>query len=394
MSYKLKILDINPSIAGISGDMFISALLDLFEDSTEILKVYSKSVNLDDTDIKLEIKRKNENIYDGNLLSIENELTKLTVNEINSKIDEIGHILNLDSKYFEYCKLIYEILIEGEKNVHKTEQVHLHELGTYDTVIDITLTAYLLQKLEIQKISFHPIATGRGMVNTKHGKLAIPPPVSQHIIEKYELETMNGPIGEAATPTGIAIIAALKKLFPSSKSGVWIRKGIGFGNKIFDDRPNILVLRYGNESKTVSKISILETNLDDISGEILGDAMNKLLKIGALDVSYFPIYMKKNRPGYMLKVLVKEHQEDEISKMIMKLTGTLGVRIQKLDRHIGERKSKVYRLFVKEFNEEVSFSVKIGNRTKIEFRDISELADRFEMSPLEVNDILTKYLEE
>ncbi len=122
--------------------------------------------------------------------------------------------------------------------------------------------------------------------------------------------------------------------------------------------------------------------------------MNKLLKIGALDVSYFPIYMKKNRPGYMLKVLVKEHQEDEISKMIMKLTGTLGVRIQKLDRHIGERKSKVYTLFVKEFNEEVSFSVKIGNRTKIEFRDISELADRFDMSPLEVNDILTKYLEE
>ncbi len=154
MSYKLKILDINPSIAGISGDMFISALLDLFEDSTEILKVYSKSVNLDDTDIKLEIKRKNENIYDGNLLSIENELTKLTVNEINSKIDEIGHILNLDSKYFEYCKLIYEILIEGEKIVHKTEQVHLHELGTYDTVIDITLTAYLLQKLEIQKFHF------------------------------------------------------------------------------------------------------------------------------------------------------------------------------------------------------------------------------------------------
>ena len=98
MSYKLKILDINPSIAGISGDMFISALLDLFEDSNEILKFYSKSVNLDNTDIKLEIKRKNENIYDGNLLSIENELTKLTVNEINSKIDEIGHILNLESK--------------------------------------------------------------------------------------------------------------------------------------------------------------------------------------------------------------------------------------------------------------------------------------------------------
>ena len=386
----MTILGIDASVAGISGDMCIAALSQLVTDFDLIQKNFLEALAGLGYSLDFELISTEYYGIKGMRIDFKGNNQKLTVEKIYDLFTNLSNELNLIGTYRQFGNDILDTIVEAEKEIHGTQNIELHELGTLDTVIDIFLTSYLLQELKISGIVLSAVATGKGSVKTAHGVLPIPAPVTEHILEKSKLATTSGPEIEATTPTGAGIVYALKKNFPFSENIIWNSNALGFGNKKLKDRGNFLRFRLGEVSQNITSIYKLETNIDDVTGEILGDALSRL-DAGALDVLYFPIITKKNRPGYSLNVLAETSKLDHLVNLIMELTGTLGVRILKIDRHVGARAIKKVEVFVEEFNQKVSFHIKEGTRKKIEFDDLVKLSNQFNLSPLRLEEILGRY---
>ncbi|MFV2015002.1 MAG: LarC family nickel insertion protein, partial [Candidatus Heimdallarchaeota archaeon] len=296
--------------------------------------------------------------------------------------------LDMSETYRNYCIDTFRMLLKAERIIHGKEKVHLHELGTSDTLIDIVSSLYLIEILDISAFQISSIATGSGTITTSHGLLSVPTPVTQKLLEMSKLETCIGPKnGEATTPTGMVLLAILKNKFQEAKYVIWDKTSMGFGTRTWGDRGNYLRIRMGVSTKTHSRISVLETNVDDVNAEILGHAIGQLMADGAFDVSYYPIVMKKNRPAYAIKVICKEEDEIRLADQIMRLTGTLGIRINTVDRHIGSRKT--HRIKINIQDQEFQIRIKVGKyRTKLEFDDLVHIANKLELSPQQVQKIV------
>lgn len=391
----MKILGIDVSTTGIAGDMFIAGLLNIVQNQNLILSDYLSHLNkVTHSSVMIDVQNTHYLGMEGYQLAITGNETRTSVEDLLANYDKLSESLQLEGVFKDFGKFVLDLLVQTEKRVHSQNDMKLHELGTLDTLIDASLAAFLLQELEIQYVQTSPVATGTGFVRTAHGSLPVPAPATQLIIEEFSIVTVNGSQGEMTTPTGMAIIAALTSMFLSPQTVIWEAHGLGFGTKTFTDRGNFLRVRLGKTTSQSSTISILETNLDDVSGELLGDAVEDLLSLGALDVNYYPIFMKKNRPGYCLRVLSPNDLEDKLVNAIMKYTGTLGVRIQHLHRHVGSREMSKSTWFVEEWDREVTVSVKKGIRQKIEFSDLKRLASEMDITPLQVEAVLYRYLRE
>ena len=388
------VLDINPSVAGIAGDMFFAGLLELVENAERALQKINNAIITIYPEVRIDSVPQTYQGFAGKRLDISHNDIRVSNEELENTLQILYGKLTISETYQEVGNKILSTLFEAEQSVHRSAEVHLHELGTVDTIIDIIGPIYLLAQLKIDAIMLQPIATGYGSVKTAHGMMPVPAPATQYILQKAQLATIKGPNGEATTPTGIAIMASLSSLFDEAEQVIWDKTGLGFGTKSFHDRGNYLRLRVGHAAEEQSRIAILETNLDDISGEILGDALDRLIDGGALDVNYYPILMKKNRPAYTLRVLVKTPDIDAIAQQIMDLTGTLGVRVQAITRHIGSRAIEVKKIYIEEFNKEVEFRIKKGIRTKIEFDDIIRIAEEVNLTPLQTQEILYRNMED
>jgi uncharacterized protein (TIGR00299 family) protein len=284
------------------------------------------------------------------------------------------------------------MIITAEQEIHGEEDIHLHELGTIDTVFDCFTSILLIQQLQITHVISSPVATGQGVVKTAHGILGVPAPATSRIITKYQIPTLQGPVGEAATPTGVAILASLLNNLPKGENIVWQNEGIGFGKKTWEDRSNILKIRIGKLNFTPGGITLLETNLDDITGEALGSTFDLLIGKGALDVTLIPILMKKNRPGYILRVMCNSNEVNIFSELMMRATGSLGVRVQTIERHLAQRNVETINLNSKQLGGNVEVRLKKGIRSKIEADDIQRLADLNDLTFLEVEQLLYKEL--
>lgn len=387
-------LAIDASLAGCAGDMLIAGIIGLFDKPHEILEMLSEMYSdILKHPIKLSIQPKNYIDFNGYTLNIDNEFN-LGEKKIISYIEILTDKLNFSSQSKKASLYAFNLILESEKFVHNTEDVHLHELGTSDTLVDIVTFFYLIDKLTIHTIQISPIALGTGTVLTAHGILPVPAPVTNKMLEISNLATCIGPLsGEAASPTGISILASLKIHYNNSNQAIWKDSALGFGKKEWEDRGNFLRIRLGKSVDEHSTISVLESNVDDVTSEILGYALEKLLENGALDVHYFPIIMKKSRPAFTIRVLCKNTDEDRIADLMMKLTGTLGIRINTIDRHIGSRKftSKTVKIQNKEFH----ITIKEGKyRSKIEFEDIKKISEELNLSPIKVEAILNKEIME
>ena len=372
-------IEINPSISGCSGDMLISALLSIIEEDPElmlsdIVRIVNSVVH---SNLEAKVEKVGSDGLQGYRLKLEGDSKKILTPDLTKHILELASNLQNDRLILD----AYNIILEGELHIHGTEDVHLHELGTVDTLFDLFGVCYLIEHISPDSIDVLPVETGYGTVKTAHGILPVPAPVTQFILEKGRIATVSPKVqGETLTPTGAALLFTLDNHSQNSKSVIWQLDGYGYGTKEFKDRPNALRVRVGQSSPTASKVTILESSLDDISGEHLGHTMNVLLDSGALDVSYSPLFMKKNRPGWLVRVICKDETVERISDLLMKYTGTLGVRVFKQDRHISSRSSK--KIIVNDGHE---INLKQGKYTsKFEFEDLIKLSKISGLSPLEI----------
>ena len=239
------------------------------------------------------------------------------------------------------ARRIFEIVAEAESKAHglPVEQVHFHEVGAVDSIVDIVSTAVLLDDLGVEKVIVSPLAEGHGYVRCQHGVMPVPVPATANIAAAHGLNLrLTDNDGEMVTPTGAAIAAALSCGEDLPERYIIEKIGVGAGNKDFKNA-NILramILRPQEEKRDV--LWKLETNIDDCTGEALGYTLEKLMKAGALDAYCTPIQMKKNRPAYELSVMCRERDREMLEEIIFCHTTTIGIRRYPVERTVLERR--------------------------------------------------------
>lgn len=380
----MKILVIDPKIAGISGDMFLSSLIDLtnffdvigqLEDAINKLENCKRfKVEVKDEDVGIVAKKIDVNIDERRL-----KHPKDLKNAVNSVVKNLG----LSQKAVNVVNRVIDDLINVEAKLHKTN-VHLHEIASLDTIFDVVGSIMILDKnnfLEADICSTPPVL-GSGYIEMEHGKIASPAPATLEILSKHKFKYSNLPVNmELTTPTGAALLVnianSIVDFFPPMTP---VRVGYGAGTKKVDGLLNVLRVVEGEEFRAVSdKIIILETNVDDVSGEIIGYAINKLLNEGAVDVFVTQAIGKKNRPVNVISVVTDYKNYERLAELLMEETGTLGVRVCEIPRFTAEKRKEVIELEIhgKRFNVTVKIS-KVGKKTinvKAEHEDLKKIAE-------------------
>ncbi|TFG01984.1 MAG: nickel pincer cofactor biosynthesis protein LarC [Promethearchaeota archaeon] len=357
---KMKLLYIDAINSGISGDMFLASLLGLVPDSDTLLnelkslkdylpgvsKLQIELVNITRSGIKL------------NKLKIDIKENKhhRTANVLKISLNKFLEDNNLTNEAKNYANNVLNTLIQAEAEIHGEliENLHLHELSSIDTLIDIIGVSRALETIGAFnnnfKIFCSKLPLGGGTIKTAHGILPIPAPATLKILEKSNLVGYNGPIeNELVTPTGAALLANLNTInFPCEAR---LKKVIySTGQKEFNNFLNILRLYYGEMEEEeilieshplkdyIEPITVLETNVDDVSGEILGNFIKKLEEEDILDIQIIPSITKKNRPSHNIKVLCQPEYKFKIIEKFLYELGTLGVRFNTISRVCVERK--------------------------------------------------------
>jgi uncharacterized protein (TIGR00299 family) protein len=259
------------------------------------------------------------------------------LHHITDMIDGSG----LPDRQKDLAKRIFTRLGEAEARVHGTsvEKVHFHEVGAIDSIADIVGTAIALDLLGADRIVCAPVPTGTGQVTIAHGRVAVPAPATAELLQGIPLAASEIS-AELTTPTGAAIVATVVDEFGPVPAMTVNRIGYGAGSRDFEEQANVLRVFVGQANETLlsDQIWILETNLDDVTGEILGHCSGLLADAGALDVYTTPIQMKKNRPATKLSVLCDALQIAEIERILFRETTTIGVRRWPAQRHKLERR--------------------------------------------------------
>ncbi len=233
-----------------------------------------------------------------------------------------------------FAKKIFRIVAEAESRAHgcSLQEVHFHEVGAIDSIVDIVAAAVCFDDLEITDCIVTGLSEGFGYVRCQHGELPVPVPAVLNIAHAYKLPLRSINVaGELVTPTGIAIAAALRTA-EKLPAGYQIEQvGIGLGKKD-TGHPNMLRAMIVSDALANGQTFVIETNIDDSTGEELGLAMEKLLQAGAFDVHFMPCFMKKNRPGWLLRVITDGVHLSEMEKIIFLNTTTIGMRKSPVDR--------------------------------------------------------------
>nr|WP_302707786.1 nickel pincer cofactor biosynthesis protein LarC [uncultured Dialister sp.] len=245
------------------------------------------------------------------------------------------------------AKKIFRIVAEAESKAHNLpiEEVHFHEVGAIDSIVDIISAAVCFDSLNITNVIVPKLSEGTGTVRCQHGVLPVPVPATLNIVTAYHmpLEIMDAK-GEYVTPTGAAIAAALATSHSLPAYFTILKTGLGAGKRDYKERTNILraiLIDDGGGDWEKDEVVKLESDIDDASGEVLGYTMKKLMDAGALDVHFSPIYMKKNRPAFELTVICKEEKKKEMEEIIFRETTTIGIReFSSLMRSILHREEK------------------------------------------------------
>jgi uncharacterized protein (TIGR00299 family) protein len=317
--------------SGISGDMTLGALIDLGVSAgwlqDELTRLPLKGFQLAVTPVE-------RSGISANLVNVEVHDSKKSrdFKEIKSLLETCPLSETVKSNSLN----IFEKLARAEAGIHgcAPEEVHFHELGGIDSIVDIVGTALCLEKLGINKIIASKLPLGSGFVDCQHGRLPIPAPATVEILKNVPVYG-SGVSHELVTPTGAAIIACLADSFGSLPEMRIKKTGYGAGQRELQDRPNLLRIITGtlvgpeidlNGRLQTDQIIILETCIDDMNPELFGFLMERLFEDGALDVYWIPVHMKKNRPGTMVQVLCKEDRKDTLIRRLLAETTSLGIR--------------------------------------------------------------------
>ncbi len=359
---------------GAAGDMLTAALLELFEKPDQILQELnalglpgvefiaekSEKCGISGTHIRVLIAGHEEDDHHHH----------------HSGMEDIAHIvshLQVAENVKKQVLAVYQTIAEAESAVHgvPVELVHFHEVGAMDAVADITAVCYLMNKLNVEAVYATPVHVGSGQVKCAHGLLPVPAPATAKILQGVPI--YGGQIaGELCTPTGAALLKTYVNQFGDMPVMTPTAIGYGMGKKDFA-APNCVRAILGEIAGQTDDVLELSCNLDDMTPEAVGFAMEQLLEGGALDVFTTPVGMKKNRPGILLTVLCRPADRERILRLMFRHTTTLGVRENRLRRYTLARRMETVDTPYGPVRRKVSTGYGV-KRTKYEYEDLSRIA--------------------
>lgn len=418
--------------SGISGDMTVAALLDLGADR-EVLKESLKSLpvggfrteitrvkksGLDACDFSVILEQDN---HDHDMEYLHGSEKSYTghhehSHEVNHEhhhghthshehphehrgMKEITEIIQKSEMTVRAKKMamrVFDILAQAESKAHgvPVEEVHFHEVGAVDSIVDIAAIAICMDNLDISNVIVPVLYEGTGFIRCQHGQIPVPVPAVTHIAETHKLKLKITDIqGELVTPTGAAVVAAFRTSDRLPEDFTVLKTGIGAGKRQYRC-PGILRAMLIWETTDLQIKDIiwkLETDMDDCGGEMMGHVMNLLMANGAREVHYTPIYTKKNRPAYTLTVICKESEREKLENLIFSETTTIGIRRVEMERTILQREiqkkdTPVGTAIVK------ACTLPDGNiRYYPEYENVAELAERNQLSFRETYDRIRSY---
>ncbi len=339
--------------SGISGDMTVAALLDLGA-NREKLDAVLKSMNLEG--FEYQVSRKSSYGIAGTDFDVilhdhhhhEHEHEHGHHHE-HRNLDDVCAVIDrgtMTDGARELAKKIFRIVAEAESKAHgvPVSEVHFHEVGAIDSIVDIVSAAVLIDDLGIRECVVTGLAEGSGYVHCQHGDLPVPVPAVLNIAQAHGIALRTSAAnGEMVTPTGIAIAAALRTRDRLPAEYKVEKVGIGLGKRDFG-RANILRVMILEETVDPEQMYVLETNIDDATGETLGLALEKLMAAGASDAHFLPCFMKKNRPAYLLRVIAAAPEIPALERIIFESTTTIGMRKLPVDRTCMDREIRTVEL--------------------------------------------------
>jgi pyridinium-3,5-bisthiocarboxylic acid mononucleotide nickel chelatase len=240
------------------------------------------------------------------------------------------------------AKALFGRLAEAEASIHGTpiDQVHLHEVGALDSIIDIVGTVYALDALGIARITASPLNVGSGTISSAHGLYPVPAPATTLLLK--DVPIYSGPQNtELVTPTGALLVSAFAESYGGVPAMRLQRMGYGAGARDFPRSPNVLRILIGEDERPSSlhTVAVIETEIDDMNPQIFGLLIDKLMGEGALDVYYTPIQMKKNRPGTLLSILAPPEAREHLTSIVFRETTTIGIRFTEAKRECLDRET-------------------------------------------------------
>ena len=328
-------------------------------------------------------------------------------------IEKIINESRLDEKIKNRAVEIFRNLARAEAKVHgiEIEKVHFHEVGAIDAIIDVVGACIGFEILKIEKFVCSKIHVGSGFVKMAHGKFPVPPPAVAELLQNIPVYSTEIE-GELITPTGAAIIATVCDEFGQIPEMKIEKTAYGAGTRDYSGFPNVLRLMLGevesresrvesdfdlktkNQKPKTKNLNLLETNMDDISPEILGFVMERAFEIGALDCWFTAIQMKKNRPATLVSILCNEEKKEDLIELLYSETSTLGIRIQTVERNCLERETrKVETEFGAVDVKIAKYKEKIVN-AKAEYEQIREIAVKSNIPLREIEKRILEKLDE
>jgi hypothetical protein len=360
-------LYIDPSISGISGDMFLGACIEIGL-QPEQFAAELKKLNLTESwqcqhhrsergaiagtklDFTLTSESTGHHHHDEHDHSHDHDHDhdhdhshqhKHTHGRHFTTIRDLIHASSLSESVKSRSIAMFERVGHAEAAIHgKTlEEIHFHEVGALDSILDIVGAAVAIELLGITHITAAIPVDGHGSIECAHGIFPVPAPATLKILADHPIKQIDV-ASELITPTGAAILAELVSAFGPMGDATILKTGYGLGTRELPGRPNVLRLVLCEASQKnapdhafeTDRISLLETNIDDITGERLGHVASALMDAGALDVTVIPVLMKKGRPGHQLQIMCSPDRASALAEQLMRTTGSLGIRIHQVDR--------------------------------------------------------------
>ncbi|NWK07272.1 nickel pincer cofactor biosynthesis protein LarC [Marine Group I thaumarchaeote] len=401
------VLVIDPQIAGISGDMFLCSLVDLGADKNKIINGVKQSEKFfsNSSIKKIDFQKIQKHGIQAIqlILEVEEDVAERKGSEIKKAITDSVQDIGLSEKAKIFSESCIDTLISSESKIHgiPEDSVHLHEASSIDTFVDIVGITIALEDLELfdEKILCLPISVGGGNVTFSHGTMSNPASAILEIFKNSNLIIKgNSANEELTTPTGACILLNLTnnsvEYYPSMKI---VSIGYGAGKKDFETFSNVLkIVRGSGNNFDIDSVKILETNVDDVSGEILGNLIEKIMEKGAKDISIYHGITKKGRPTNLVSIICSDENVEKIVDTLVLETGTLGIRISESNRFIVPRTIHTVSITLNgksfQINYKKSF-FKGKTDFKIEFDDLKNVSNTIDKSIKETESLLRKEIE-
>mgnify|MGYP005749121213 CR=1 FL=1 len=287
---------------------------------------------------------------------------------------------------------VFEILAEAEAKAHgvSRDEVHFHEVGAVDSIVDIVTAAVCLDELDVTEVVAPYLCEGHGMVRCQHGLIPIPVPAVANIAQAHGLTLKPVELeGELVTPTGAAIVAAVRTSDRLPERFTIQRIGLGAGKRQYERSSILRAMLLADASSESDEICKLETNIDDCTGEMLGYVMERLFAAGARDVHYTPVFMKKNRPGWQLNVICAPEDRESMEEIIFAETTTIGIRRMNMQRSVLARENILADTALGKARVKIC-RVSGGERCYPEYESVKELAEKSGKSFQEVYELIRR----